>query len=400
MNPEQNENQPPQFGYFGSPRAYTPDEVIGRPHPSVTAADIAGAIAKKPEKRPSSSFRLIKTDTLARGIAAHLKWGLVMGVIIAIIIVSVAASVTQVAFLIKDKFSGNESSQKPSALAADATSTDQSRPLGSDDGALVTVDSLNFTPMYKVGNADLIPKIRATAKGYYVADIKTGEMILEKNSAEIFPIASVSKLMTAVIAHEQMDQQKVVVVSSDSYNAYGAQGELLPGEKIKLGDLMYPLLMESSNDAAEVIAESYGRIEFMALMNKKAVELGMQDTYYEDPSGLDAKNTSSARDQFKLLKYIKTKAPLLLDMTRVRQFAILKHTWFNKNRFLNSEMFVGGKNGYIDESLWTTASLFEVTLARGGKRQIGIVELKSTDREGDAFKLINFLEKNVSYTEI
>ncbi len=326
-----------------------------------------------------------------------------MGIVIAVILVSVAASVTQGILLVRDRFADPAADRPHIANAGAASSSsvvaDESRQLGSDDGAPATVASLNFTPMYKVANPDLLASITATAKGYYVADIKTGERIMEKNSGEVFPIASVSKLMTAIVAHEHMDPQKVVIVSRDSYNAYGAQGELLPGEKIKLGDLMYPLLMESSNDAAEVIAESYGRPEFMALMNKKSAELGMTDTYYEDPSGLDAKNTSSAEDQFKLLRYIKEKAPFLLDMTRVRQFEILKHKWFNKNRFLNSEIFIGGKNGYIDESLWTTASLFEVTLAKGGKRQIGIVELKSTDREGDAFKIINFLQKNVSYTE-
>lgn len=401
MDPEQTQNSgssestAPQFGYFGSPREFSQDEVVGK-------NERESAQEQQARKRAYSSFTLVKTDTLARGVMAHLKWGLVMGLIIAIILVSVAASVTQGVFLIRDRFMEPKASSVASGnsgTAANSSSTDQSRALGSDDGAPATVPSLNFAPMYKVANPDLLANITATAKGYYVADIKTGERIMEKNSDEMFPIASVSKLMTGLIAHENMDPQKVVVVSRDSYNAYGAQGELTPGEKIKVGDLLYPTFMESSNDATEVLAEAYGRPEFIALMNKKAAELGMHDTYYEDPSGLDARNKSSSADQFKLLKHIKDKAPLLLDMTRVRQFAILKHTWFNKNRFLNSELFVGGKNGYIDESLWTTASIFDVTLAKGGKRQIGIIVLYSRDREGDAFKLINFLQKNVSYTE-
>lgn len=411
MNPEQEANpnaeNKPQFGYLGGPRDFSHDEVIGKNTSVATTPTTVEAERMGSAKKSLSSFRLIKTDTLASGVAAHLKWGLIMGVIIAIIIVSVAASATQGILLIKDRLSrsNNGGSMQNGAgnanggLTANATNTDQSRPLGADDGSPTTVPALNFTPMYKVDNVDQLANITATAKGYYVADMKTGERIMEKNSDGIFPLASVSKLMTAIVAHENMDPQKVVVVSRDSYNAYGAQGELSPGEKIKLGDLMYPLLMESSNDGAEVIAESYGRAEFLALMNKKAAELGMHDTYYEDPSGLDARNKSTAADQFKLLKYIKDKAPFLLDMTRVRQFAILKHTWFNKNRFLNSELFVGGKNGYIDESLWTTASIFDVTMAKGGKRQIGIVELYSRDREGDAFKIINFIQKNVSYTE-
>lgn len=424
--PQPQPSDDPRFGHLGAPRPHDQHEIVG----NINASAAEGANdpriekiknmqnARKPQEntdKPSYSFKLIKTDNINAGKMAYFKWGVIMAVIAIIILISVSAAFTQGFLLVKDRFFDGNGSGSNIASAQNGsgqnagnaqvgvddpnTPGNEAEPRGSDDGRTVSESSLNFTPLYKVANADQLVKLPVTAKGYYVADIKTGERIMEKGSTDVYPIASVSKLMTAVIAHENMDPQKVVVVSRDSYNAYGAQGELLPGEKIKLGDLMFPLLMESSNDAAEVIAESYGRVDFMSLMNKKSAILGMHDTYFEDPSGLNAKNVSSSEDLFKLLKYIKQEAPGLLDMTRVRQFEILKHKWFNKNRFLNSDIFIGGKNGYIDESLWTTASLFDITMAKGGKRQIGIVLLKSTDREGDAFKLIRFIEKNVYFTE-
>ncbi len=394
----------PNFAHLGAPRAYSKNEVYG-----VVTGTPKTAI-QAPTKRPSYSFKLVKTHTFDSSPATYMLWG----AILVIILISVAASLTQGILLVKDRFGGNKVAAETSTgqdmnivlggnVANNGTVAGQNQeiePRGSDDGAAtITEESLNFTPLYKILAPDQIEKLGVTAKGYYVADIKTGERIMAKDANKVFPIASVSKLMTAIVAYEKMDLQKVVVVSRDSYNAYGAQGELVPGEKIKLGDLMYPVLMESSNDGAEVIAESFGRVEFMAEMNKKAAALGMTDTYFEDPSGLNAKNVSTSEDLFKLLKYVKEKAPVLYDMTRVREFAILKHKWFNKNRFLNTDIFLGGKNGYIDESRWTTASIFEVTLAKGGKRQIGIVLLKSENREGDATKLIKFLEKNVMHTE-
>ncbi len=399
QDPLNTANNSPRFAHLGSPRDHEDQETIGNIQASENVYDpriqyIKDLNAPKP-KRPSYSFKLIKTGIRNPTPITYMIWGAV----IVILIVSVIASATQGFLLVKDRIFQSDGNQIAQTNNSTGSGADESEPLGSDDGKSTSVEELNFVPMYKVANIDQLGKLNVTAQGYYVADVQSGERVMSKNGSTAYPIASVSKLMTALIAYEKMDLQKVVVVSRDSYGAYGAQGELVPGERIKLGDLMYPVLMESSNDGAEVIAESYGRPEFMAEMNKKAALLGMTDTYYEDPSGLNAKNVSSSEDLFKLVKYIKEHAPILYDMTRVREFAILKHKWFNKNRFLNSPLFLGGKNGYIDESLWTTASLFEVTLAKGGKRQIAIVLLRSQNREGDAMTLIKFLEKNVYFTE-
>lgn len=264
---------------------------------------------------------------------------------------------------------------------------DQMSPGGEDE---TLIDKYDLIP------GAIVPNLNS--KAYILADLDTGEVILDKNSDTIYPIASVSKLMTAVIATEKMNLQDVAIVSKDATNAYGAQGSLALGEKIRLADLLYPLVMESSNDAAEVFADHFGHQEFMDEMNKKAASIGMESTYYNDPSGLDPKNTSNPKDLLKLVRYIWKKDPSIFDVTRVKQFSIKGHTWLNRNPQLPLSGYIGGKNGYIDQALQTTASIFEIPTAKGGTRRVVIVVLKSNNKNNDVIKLINFMKKYVTYT--
>ena len=248
---------------------------------------------------------------------------------------------------------------------------------------------------------EIVPKAISpvlSSKAYMMADLETGEIIIEKNADTIYPLASVSKLMTAVVATEKMNLNDVAIVSRDASDAYGAQGALKLGEKIILSDLIYPLLMESSNDAAEVFADHFGHQAFMDEMNKKARSLEMYDTYYGDPSGLDPKNTSTPNDLLKLVRYIWKTDPSIFATTRVKQFSIKGHTWYNRNAQLPLAGFVGGKNGFIDQALQTTASIFEIPTLKGGNRKVVIIILKSADKNGDVNKLIKFLKTSVVYT--
>lgn len=353
------------------------------------------------KKRPSYHFKMVKTDIHHDPTPMmYAKWG----VLILFFGISSVSFITQGALALYDTVTGkystdvaqvqiNGQNHLPSKTLV--SEEQQARePLGSDDGKITPYEG---EPQYRLAN--ISPLAKMSARAYLAADLETGEIIVEQNDGLVAPVASVTKLMTGLIAYEQMDMQKIAIVSRDSYNTYGAQGGLLLGEKIRVYDLMYPLLMESSNDAAEVIADAYekGHEAFLREMNKKAQELGMTDTYYEDPSGLNPKNVSTVRDLLILGRYIYEQAPVLYDMTRVKQYAIRKHTWLNKNRFLTYENFLGGKNGYIDEAKKTTVSLFDVVMAKGGKRSVAIVLLKSDDREGDALKLINYLKKNAYF---
>jgi serine-type D-Ala-D-Ala endopeptidase (penicillin-binding protein 7) len=267
--------------------------------------------------------------------------------------------------------------------------------IGAEGRTIGGGDNVVSQGKYTLAAKSVVPNL--SSKGYLVADLETGEIIIEKNADTIYPLASVSKLMTSVVAREKMDMQTVAIVSRDASRAYGAQGGLALGEKIRLRDLLFPLLMESSNDAAEVFADQYGHAQFIEEMNKKAKALDMVDTYYGDPSGLDPQNTSTPKDLLKLARYIYTHDPEIYDMTRVKQFSIKGHIWYNRNGLLPLAGFVGGKNGYIDQSRQTTVSLFEVPLAKGGVRTVVIVVLRSDAKDSDVAKLLNYLKRSVRY---
>lgn len=264
---------------------------------------------------------------------------------------------------------------------------------GSDESqSILPVSNYNVLGTPKGINAD----------AYLVGDVESGEIILEKESNHVFPIASVSKLTTALVALDHFTSKQEVTVTRSALETYGPSGGLQAGEKVKALDLLYPLLLESSNDVAELIAEQFGDEVFAKLMNDKVTALGMSDTSYEEASGLSAKNVSTAHDLFTLAQYIYNDAPHILDITRIREFSLMNHTWNNYNFFLKDKTFIGGKNGYTDEALRTGVELFQLPIKKGTSTEshtVAVIVLHTDTREQDITKLLDFLKKSVSLSE-
>ncbi len=232
-------------------------------------------------------------------------------------------------------------------------------------------------------------------KSFLVADIKTGKVILSKNINEQLPIASVTKLMTAVIADEIVGLDTKTVIQSSAINTYGTQGELKKGESYSVHDLLYPLLLESSNDAAEAIAMSEDRNVFISEMNTKANALNLSNTIYEDASGLSENNKSTVTDLFRLTQYISKYRSYIFDITDQPKKQFGKKIWVSNSRFIQDKKYVGGKNGYTDEALKTQVALFEEDV-NGEKRTFVYIVLRSTDIAKDIKNLRDYVRKNVS----
>ena len=198
-------------------------------------------------------------------------------------------------------------------------------------------------PQYFYINNDLNKELKVSAKSFLVGDLNTGEVVLAKNQDQKFPIASVSKLMTALVTTVITSPSDIAKVSKKALATLGTNGELRLGEKIKITDLLYPLLLESSNDAAEVIAEYFIRDNFISKMNEIANNLKMTQTSFEDPSGLSSNNQSTVSDIFKLTGYLNQQQPNLLSITTKRSYSIRKHSWSNISQFLGEEGYLGGK---------------------------------------------------------
>ncbi len=239
------------------------------------------------------------------------------------------------------------------------------------------------------------PKISAEA--YLVGDLLTGEVVLAKNQNKKMPIASVSKVMTALLSDALAKPSDTSKVSSAALATYGGNGSFRIGESISTKDLLYPLLLQSSNDAAEILAETFDRESFIHKMNEEADALTLESTSFEDPTGLSRNNQSTVSDLFKLAGYIFKEKPELWQLTTKRSYANKVHHWSSTNQFLSTAGYLGGKSGYTDPAGQTVISLFSLPLSKDSERPLAIVLLKSADRHKDVETLLKYLKKNIYY---
>lgn len=251
-------------------------------------------------------------------------------------------------------------------------------------------------PVYKTNRLAKQPSLSASS--YIVADIETKDIILEKGKDTLMPIASLTKLMTAVIYLESGQPSQTAIISPSASSLPEANsGNLREGQIIPSSELIYPLLLESSNISAETIAENIGRKKFIKKMNDKALSIGMKKTSFDDPSGISPNNTSTASNLFKLLFYIHSNKKNILDITTRKEQETSRRVWVNNDKLANLENFLGGKTGFTQAAQKTFAGIFSVPLAKDGDRKIAIVLLKSKDREDDALKILDYLKNNVHY---
>jgi D-alanyl-D-alanine carboxypeptidase len=205
------------------------------------------------------------------------------------------------------------------------------------------------------------------AKSAILMDNDSHRVLYAKNVHDVQSVASISKVMTAIVSIENKNVNKVVTVGDEIKKAYGSGIYVKEGEKIKLEDLLYGLMMRSGNDAALVIAKNVGGgvDNFVKLMNKEARKIGMTDTVFNNPSGLDEEkgNFSSAYDMALLMSYamqndefkkiVGTKNHIVKTNKNV-------YKWRNKNKLLFLYPYiVGGKTGFTKiarRTLVTSAS--------------------------------------------
>lgn len=250
---------------------------------------------------------------------------------------------------------------------------------------------------YEIKKGARVPFL--SSKTYLVADLDTGDIIMKKNIDTQYPIASLSKLMTALISLETLNQYKTVRISDEAVKTYGSQGGFIAGEEYTLGDLLYPLILESSNDAAEAMASYQNRKSFIQNMNSKSKAIGLTNTNFEDPSGLSPKNYSTSRDLFKLVKYIFEYKSFILDVGRLKEYSAGQNKWFNNSKFDGDKNYLGGKNGFTDEALQTLITLWKLPLSDSDDRHVAIVLLHSNESERDTRKILNYLKDYVIYKQ-
>lgn len=207
----------------------------------------------------------------------------------------------------------------------------------------------------------------ASASSAILMEQQSGRILYEKEAHQVRRIASITKIMTAILAVESGKLDETVKVSNNASGTEGSSLYLKPGEKIKLEDLVYGLMLRSGNDSAVAIAEYVGGSldGFVFLMNQKAEEIGMKNTHFANPHGLDdhEDHYSTAYDMALLTKYAMANDTYKkIAGTKVHRAPnpteSWDRVWKNKNRLLTGlyEYTTGGKTGYTKRAKRTLVS--------------------------------------------
>lgn len=220
------------------------------------------------------------------------------------------------------------------------------------------------------------------ARSAVLMDADTGRILFGKNDNEVMPMASTTKIMTLLVTLEHADLDEIVEVSARAASMPDVQLHIREGERYRLQDLCYSLMLESHNDSAVAIAEHVGgTVEgFAAMMNQKAKHLGCYHTYFITPNGLDAedehgKHSTTAKDLARIMRCC-IKNETFLSITREPSWTFTdmdgnrSFTVQNKNAFLQMmEGALTGKTGFTNEAGYCYVGALE----RGEKRLITVV---------------------------
>jgi D-alanyl-D-alanine carboxypeptidase len=237
------------------------------------------------------------------------------------------------------------------------------------------------------------------AQAVTVQSIDSHFSFLNYHTYALWPMASLTKLLTATVALENLGLDAKVSVSEHAVQTEGASGGLVAGEKYATRDLVKLMLLSSSNDAAAAFEEyAFASDTFVGLMTKKIAEIGMTQTVVNDASGLSDYNVSSASDLLKLARYIAERHPEIFEWTRLQTFiaqplgAATSNNIANINPFSADRDFLGGKTGTSPAAGENLLALF-----RAGDRRIAVVVLGAKDRVALTNSLRNWIEKAYTF---
>jgi len=246
-----------------------------------------------------------------------------------------------------------------------ASSQNHSTPEHTDDMQIVTQVVDSSVPVAQTNTAFNETKIEADSA--FVWDVANQKILFNKNGDDVRPLASVTKLMTALVAYELLDPKDRVTISMRSLKAEGDSG-LSDGESFSMQDLADLTLISSSNDGATALSARAGNIivdgdnpegVFVTAMNIKAEELGLTKTYFENSTGLDISTEKagaygSARDMAFLMEHIISHVPnavalTALDITRINNLNGEYHTAKNTNEIVDDiDGLIASKTGYTE----------------------------------------------------
>lgn len=231
-----------------------------------------------------------------------------------------------------------------------------------------------------------------TAKAALAFDLDSGAILYTKNFDQELPVASLTKLMTALVVVENLDLNQEVVIEKKDTEIIGSKMGLVPGEKIKVVDLLHGMLIASSNDAAQALARhtAGSSAEFVVLMNAKSSELELASSHFSNPVGLDSvDNYSTTFDMGKVVSEF-IRVPELARIVQIKQLKVssidqkFSHVLTSTNKLLLEDPgILGIKTGYTDEAMGNL-----IVRKKQADAEVVTIVLGSDDRENDTRLLL------------
>lgn len=254
----------------------------------------------------------------------------------------------------------------------------------------------------KESNELFIDAPKITAQAAFFIEVNTGEVLYQKNHLEKLPIASLTKIMTAIITLESRKLDESILVSKKAALTEPDKMYLVAGERLTIKELLEGIFLVSANDAAEALAEGVTgrREEFINLMNSKAASLGMFSSKFINPSGLEEDGqteSSSALDVAVMSRFAIKNFPELLAISSQPHILIASNNYHQDydlysgiNLLTSYPGVLGFKTGFTP-----TAGLTLVTFAKKGDKEVLGVLLNSTERRDDAKDLLDYSFKKL-----
>ena len=233
------------------------------------------------------------------------------------------------------------------------------------------------------------------AREALVADLQSGETYFEMNENTRWPLASLAKLAAAAAVMDNVDLKSALTLAPADFSGGEETDFFKTGSVYSAGDVLTAMLLLSKNEAAEALANNFGREKFINMLNETAAEWGMQKTYFADPTGLSIADQSTPQDLKKLALHLYQNYPKILETTRRKSAVITelnsgkKTTVSNINLFAGRSDFLGGKTGYTDDANGNLLSIFSYE-----RRPILVIVLGTADRFGETEKLFNWFKNN------
>ena len=250
-----------------------------------------------------------------------------------------------------------------------------------DNGVLLKPDLSSKLDAFRRTGSAQEPEIQVEAA--VIADLKTGRTYFQSNQNLRWPIASLAKLMTAIMALKNIDLGKPVKIEDESGDSYSGN------------DILAMMLTSSESGTADALVNAYGRDSFIAGLNSLAKELGMSSTNFSDPAGVSVANQSTIGDLQKLAYNIYQNYPKIFDTTGKKSVTVTelsskkKTKLSNINTFAGTSGFIGGLAGYSDDANSNLLSVFSYA-----NRPILVLVLGADDGPSETTKLKDWFESN------